>query len=79
MSASFASSFGVVPEATRQWKPLIAPQAMVMKQKGNTGPAKIGPVPSMKRVTAGISSCGARKATTTPRAATVPIFKNELR
>jgi len=79
MSASLASSLGVVPEATRQWKPLIAPQAIVMKQKGKTGPAKMGPVPSIKRVSAGISSCGASKATTTPKAATVPIFKKELR
>src|SRR2546427_653405 len=36
-----------------EWKPEMAPQAMVMKQKGNTLPAKIGPVPSTKRVTAG--------------------------
>ena len=79
MSASLANNFGVVPEATRQWKPLTAPHAIVIKQKGKTGPAKTGPLPSMKRVNAGICSCGAKIATTTPNAATVPIFKKELR
>ena len=33
-SVSRRSILGVVPEATSEWKPLIAPQAMVMKQKG---------------------------------------------
>jgi hypothetical protein len=54
MSASLANNFGVVPEATRQWKPLTAPHAIVIKQKGKTGPAKTGPLPSMNRVNAGI-------------------------
>ena len=46
-------SLGVVPEEIRAWKPLMAPQAMVMKQNGKTLPAKTGPVPSMKRVRGG--------------------------
>ena len=33
----------------------------------------------MKRVNEGISNCGAKIATTTPRAATVPILRNELK
>jgi hypothetical protein len=40
----------VVPEAISEWNPEIAPQAMVMKQNGKILPAKIGPVPSTKRV-----------------------------
>src|SRR5713101_89075 len=50
--------FGVVPEEISEWKPLMAPHAMVMKQKGNILPAKIGPVPSIKRVSGGIKICG---------------------
>jgi hypothetical protein len=37
---------GVVPLAMSVWKPEIAPQAMVMKQNGNTLPATTRPVPS---------------------------------
>ena len=44
----------MVPEEMSAWNPDTAPQAMVMKQNGNTGPANTGPEPSMKRVTAGI-------------------------
>ena len=36
-----------------EWNPEMAPQAMVMKQNGKTLPAKMGPLPSTKRVTAG--------------------------
>jgi hypothetical protein len=32
----------------------MAPQAMVMKQKGKIFPAKTGPVPSMKPVSGGM-------------------------
>src|ERR1017187_9397290 len=32
---------GVVPEEISAWKPEMAPHAIVMKQKGNTLPAKI--------------------------------------
>src|SRR5438876_1173076 len=51
---SFISILGVVPEEMSEWKPLTAPQAMVMKQKGKIFPAKTGPEPSTKRVWAGI-------------------------
>ena len=50
--------FGVVPEEISAWNPEIAPQAMVMKQNGKILPAKIGPVPSTKRVSAGRAICG---------------------
>ena len=36
MSLSLASSFGVVPLTTSEWKPEIAPQAMVMNTNGKT-------------------------------------------
>ncbi len=54
----------------------MAPQAMVMKQNGKSEPAKTGPVPSTKRVTAG--SCIAGSVSTMPsaRAAMVPILMN---
>ena len=44
---------GVVPDATSAWKPLIAPQAIVMNANGNSLPAKTGPVPSMNGVSGG--------------------------
>ena len=36
-SVSLSSCLEVVPEATREWKPEIAPQAMVVNRTGNTG------------------------------------------
>ena len=64
----------MVPEATSAWKPLIAPQAMVMKANGKSLPAKTGPVPSMNCVSAGIWSGG--RTTRIPSASSriVPIF-----
>ena len=47
-----------MPEEISAWKPEMAPQAMVMKQNGKILPAKIGPVPSTKRVSAGIWIAG---------------------
>ncbi len=47
---SLVINFGVVPDEIREWNPEMAPQAMVMKQKGKILPAKMGPVPSVKRV-----------------------------
>ena len=66
----------MVPEATRAWKPLMAPQAMVMNANGNSFPAKTGPVPSMKRVTAGIRSGGSTRRIPKARRRMVPIFMN---
>jgi hypothetical protein len=79
MSPSRESSLGVVPDATSAWNPDTAPQAIVMKQKGKTGPAKTGPEPSTNLVTAGIRRCGPRMTIAMPSAKTVPIFMNVLR
>ena len=79
MCDSRAISLGVVPLEMSEWKPEIAAHAIVMKQKGNTGPANTGPLPSMNFVSAGIFSTGASTTTATPSAATVPIFMNVLR
>ncbi len=79
MSRSPASSLGVVPEDTMAWKPDTAAHAIVMKQKGNTGPANTGPVPSMNFVSAGILRWGPRTTIARPRAAMVPTFMNVLR
>ena len=46
MSDSLSIIFGVVPEPISAWKPEIAPQAMVMKTNGNSGPGMIGPPPA---------------------------------
>ena len=75
-SVSSRSSFGVVPDAISEWKPEMAPHAMVMKQNGNTLPAKIGPVPSTKRVTAGRWISGRITMIPMASAATVPSFTN---
>ena len=45
-----------------------------MKQNGKSFPANTGPVPSMKRVTAGIWSVGSVSTMPTARATTVPIL-----
>ena len=73
-SLSRVSILGVVPEATRAWKPLIAPQAMVMKAKGKSLPAKTGPVPSMNRVIAGMLSGGSTSRIPSASRRMVPIF-----
>jgi len=74
-SASDAISFGVVPEAMRAWNPETAPQAMVMKRKGNSGPDHTGPLPSTNGVTAGIRSGGATTRMPMASAAMVPILR----
>jgi hypothetical protein len=64
----------VVPDDTSAWNPLMAPHAMVMKAKGNNLPAKIGPVPSTKRVIAGIWRGGSNTRIPTASSRMVPIF-----
>ena len=78
-SVSRRISFGVVPLEISAWKPLIAPQAMVMNAKGKTFPANTGPEPSMKRVSGGM--CNTGRSATIPNAsrAMVPSFTNVLR
>ena len=56
---SFSTIFGVVPEEISAWKPETAPHAMVMNRNGNSLPENTGPVPSRKRVVAGIARFGA--------------------
>ena len=65
-----------MPLETSAWKPDTAPQAMVMKAKGNSLPAKTGPVPSTNWVTAGILSGGSTTMIAMPRKMMVPIFMN---
>ena len=75
-SRSFASSFGVVPDAIKEWKPEIAPHAIVMNTNGKTLPPKIGPVPSMNCVRAGICTWGFKITIAIASATIVPIFMN---
>ena len=70
---------GVVPLAIKVWKPEIAPQAMVIKQNGNSLPATTGPEPSMKRLTAGNFNAGKTRNTPSARAKMVPSFMNVLK
>jgi hypothetical protein len=72
---SLSMSLGVVPEEIRLWKPDTAPQAIVMKRNGNSEPDQTGPVPSTKRVTAGILRSGATNRMPSARAAMAPIFR----
>ena len=70
-----ATILGVVPEEISAWKPDSAPQAMVMNTKGNSLPAKTGPVPSRaKSVTASFSSTGAAITSPTASSTITPIF-----
>ena len=73
-SLSRVSIFGVVPDATSAWKPLMAPQAMVMNAKGKSLPAKTGPVPSTNCVIAGIRSGGSTTRMPSASSRMVPIF-----
>src|SRR5258708_34818712 len=58
-SGSRAIILGVVPDATSEWNPEIAPHAIVMNANGNSFPANTGPSPSdANGVSAGIRSGG---------------------
>ena len=70
---------GVMPLPMSAWKPLIAPQAMVMKQNGKSLPGTTGPEPSANFVTAGMCSTGSTSSTPSARAMIVPSFMNVLR
>jgi hypothetical protein len=74
MSLSLMIILGVVPEEISEWKPDIAPHAMVMNIKGNSFPGMIGPPPSVNLVTAGICMVGAIITTPMARRKIVPIF-----
>jgi hypothetical protein len=71
--------FGVVPELIREWKPDMAPQAIVMKRYGNSVPGITGPPPYTKGVNAGILSVGATMMIPAASMATTPSFIIELR
>ena len=61
-SASRSSCLDVVPEATRLWKPEMAPQAIVMNSAGNKKPdaaALFSPFATKKSVKAGMSRLAA--------------------
>jgi hypothetical protein len=73
-SLSRRSILGVVPLETRAWNPLMAPQAIVMNAKGKSFPAKTGPVPSTKRVSAGSLSGGSTSRIPTAIRRITPIF-----
>ena len=64
-SLSRAIILGVVPDATSEWNPEIAPQAIVMNANGNTFPANTGPSPS----SANTVSAGMRRRGSTMRMA----------
>jgi hypothetical protein len=57
----------------------MAPQAMVMKQNGNSLPAKTNPEPSVKAVSAGIFNSGSTSNIPRARAKMVPSFMNVLK
>ena len=57
----------------------MAPQAMVMKQNGNSLPGTTGPEPSIKAVRAGILRMGSTNSTPAARARIVPSFMKVLR
>ncbi len=65
-----------MPLDTSAWKPDMAPQAMVMNTNGNSAPQKIGPVPSMNCVNAGMCIVGRITMTAIASNDTVPSFRN---
>jgi hypothetical protein len=71
--------FGVVPEEISEWNPLIAPHAMVMKQNGKIFPANTGPLPSIKRVSGGINTCGRTSNIPAASENIAPALMNALR
>src|SRR5512140_993059 len=79
MSLSLSTIFGVVPDEISEWKPEIAPQAMVMNTNGKSGPGMMGPPPDTYCVIAGICIVGFTRMTPTTRIRMVPIFMYVLR
>ena len=76
-SVSRVIIFGVVPDATSEWKPEMAPHAIVMNANGNSLPANTGPSPAVaKGVSAGMRSGGRMIRIATPSTRTVVIFRN---
>ena len=74
MSLSRSIIFGVVPDAMSEWKPEMAPQAMVMNTNGNTLPGMIGPLPCTNSEIASILNRGFTIMMPTTSMAIVPSF-----
>src|SRR2546427_12579131 len=67
-SDSRAIILGVVPDATSEWNPEIAPHAIVMNANGKSFPANTGPSPSdANGVSAGMRSGGGGTRTRSAR------------
>ena len=66
---------GVVPVPMVAWKPESAPQAMVMKMNGITGPPTMGPPPLVNSVNAGMLKSGMTNMMPRASAPMVPIFR----
>src|SRR5213083_89182 len=77
-SVSRAIILGVVPDATSEWDPDTAPQAIVMNANGNSLPANTGPSPSVANgVSAGILSGGRTMRIATANARVDVIWSND--
>ncbi len=74
VSDSLSIIFGVVPEPTSEWKPEIAPQAMVMNTNGKSLPGMMGPPPWTNWENAGAWMGGATTMVATTSAKMVPSF-----
>ena len=71
-SVSLSSILGVVPDDTSEWKPEMAPQAIVTNRNGNSLPLMIGPPPPTNCVKAGKRMSGCTTKTPTISTAMVP-------
>src|SRR2546426_9086651 len=74
-SDSRAIILGVVPDATSEWNPEIAPHAIVMNANGKSFPANTGPSPSdANGVSAGMRSGGGVTTIAIARTPIVGVF-----
>src|SRR2546426_3169350 len=75
-SDSRAIILGVVPDATSEWNPEIAPHAIVMNANGKSFPANTGPSPSdANGVSAGMRSGGGGNTITNARTRDAVVFR----
>src|SRR2546425_7479267 len=76
-SDSRAIILGVVPDATSEWNPEIAPHAIVMNANGKSFPANTGPSPSdANGVSAGMRSGGGSTRKAIAGNQNVGVFRN---
>ena len=80
-SVSLSSCLEVVPEETREWKPEMAPQAMVVNRTGKMGlPAPVSGLVTTKVFTAAMLPMSGRASTTAMTArASMAYSRKELR